>query len=355
MSRIKLKYVHQFVDHRNGAAKARYYFRRPGFKRVPLPGLPGSPEFMDVYTLALAGKQGAPLLGASRTKPGSMAALIALYLASPKFLAKAPGTQAAYRYTLERIRIEHGDKHVADLERGHIEAMLARKVRTPTAANFWLSRIKVLMSLAVKHGMRSDNPAADIDRIEVRSEGFHTWTEGEIARYETRHPIGSRARLALALLLYTAQRRSDVVRMGRKHVRGDIVDVRQQKTGKLIPVPLHPELACILAATPAAITPTFLMTAFGKSFTASGFGKWFRERCNEAGLPKECAAHGLRKAACRRLAEAGCSANVIASISGHTSLREVERYTRAADQERMARIGMAALANVGRTGSGNGQ
>jgi integrase len=60
-------------------------------------------------------------------------------------------------------------------------------------------------------------------------------------------------------------------------------------------------------------------------------------------LPKHCAAHGLRKAACRRLAEAGCSANVIAAISGHMTLREVERYTRAADQERMARLGMAAM------------
>jgi integrase len=107
---------------------------------------------------------------------------------------------------------------------------------------------------------------------------------------------------------------------------------------------LHAELARIIAATPTAITPTFLMTAYGKPFTAAGFGGWFRERCDEAGLPKECAAHGLRKAACRRLADAGCKrANVIAAISGHTSLREVERYTRAADQERMARIGMAAL------------
>jgi integrase len=84
------------------------------------------------------------------------------------------------------------------------------------------------------------------------------------------------------------------------------------------------------------------MTAYGKPFTAAGSAGGF-ERCDEAGLPKECTAHGLRKAACRRLAEAGCSANVIAAISGHTSLREVERYTRAADQERMARIGMAAL------------
>jgi integrase len=80
---------------------------------------------------------------------------------------------------------------------------------------------------------------------------------------------------------------------------------------------------------------------------AAGFGNWFRERCAEAGLPRRCAAHGLRKAACRRLAEAGCSASVIASISGHTTLREVERYVKAADQARMARQGMAAIITKG--------
>jgi integrase len=188
-------------------------------------------------------------------------------------------------------------------------------------------------------------------RIKNRSDGFHTWDEGEIAAFEKHHPIGSKARLALALLLYTAQRRSDVVRMGRQHIRDGVVHVRQQKTGTMLAVPLHPALAAIIEATPSKHL-TFLTTSFGKPFTAPGFGNWFRERCNEAGLPRHCAAHGLRKAACRRLAEAGCSANVIASISGHTTLTEVARYTKAADQQRMARDGMAAIT---RTGSGNGE
>jgi len=130
--------------------------------------------------------------------------------------------------------------------------------------------------------------------------------------------------------------------MGRQHVRNGVAQVRQQKTGAMLAIPVHPALKAILDATPSEHL-TFLTTAYGKPFTAAGFGNWFRDRCDEAGLPAHCAAHGLRKAACRRLAEAGCSANVIASISGHLSLREVERYTKAADQERMARQGMAAM------------
>jgi integrase len=337
MSRIKLKYVHQFVDRRSG--KPRFYFRRRGFPRVPLPGLPGSEEFMAAYARALD----APLPHIKRTKPGTIGELVGFYLSSAKFLARPPSTQSTYRNIVERVRDEHGDKPVADLERRHLEAMLAAKATTPAAANHWLRLIKVLMAIAVKEGMRADNPAADIERLDARTDGFHTWTEAEIAQFEAHHPIGSKARLAFALLLFSAQRRSDVVRMGRKHVPGDLVDVVQQKTGRFIAIPLHPELAKILAATPAAITPTFLMTEYGKPFTAAGFGGWFRERCNEAHLPQECTPHGLRKAAARRLAEAGCSASVIASILGHTSLREVEIYVRAAEQERLARIGMAAL------------
>ena len=72
---------------------------------------------------------------------------------------------------------------------------------------------------------------------------------------------------------------------------------------------------------------------------------------NEAGLPARCKVHGLRKAACRRLAEAGCRTNEIAAISGHVTLKEVARYTRAVDQEKMARNAMTRVANSPRNPS----
>ncbi|MGH6725474.1 MAG: tyrosine-type recombinase/integrase [Pseudolabrys sp.] len=135
-------------------------------------------------------------------------------------------------------------------------------------------------------------------------------------------------------MLYTGQRRSDVVRMGRQHVQDGKIHVRQDKTGARLKIPLHATLASIIDASPTDHL-TYLTTQFGKPFTAAGFGNWFRERCNEAGLP-HCSAHGLRKAAARLLAEAGCTEHEIASVTGHASLREIVRYTRAADQERLA-------------------
>src|SRR5262249_3461586 len=146
-------------------------------------------------------------------------------------------------------------------------------------------------------------------------------------------------RLTLELLLHTAQRRADVIRSGPQHVRDGVLSVRQQKTGKTLSIPISSALAAALDATPPHHL-TFLVTADGKPFEAAAFTKWFRRCCDAAGL-SGYSAHGLRKAACRRLAEAGCSANEIAAISGHSSLREVERYTRAADQARMARNAVA--------------
>ena len=111
-------------------------------------------------------------------------------------------------------------------------------------------------------------------------------------------------------------------------------------------IPILPGLQEVLSANRAEHL-TFLTTRAGEPFTAPGFTNWFRDMCRAAGLPPGLSAHGLRKAVCRRLAEAGCSANEIAAISGHASLREVERYTKAADRKRMATTAMEAMSKRG--------
>ena len=183
-------------------------------------------------------------------------------------------------------------------------------------------------------GLREDNPAAGVKLPNLKTDGYHSWTEAEIEQFEAYHGSGTRARLALTLLLYTGQRRGDVIRMGRQHIRDGVVHVRQQKTGIELAIPIHATLAAIIAETPADHL-TLLTTQTGKPFSAAGFGNWFRDRCNEAGLA-HCSAHGLRKAAARRLAEAGCTMHEIAAITGHASLSEIQRYTKAADQKRLA-------------------
>jgi integrase len=339
MTRIRLKYVHEFVD-RHG--KPRHYFRRAGFKQVRLPEPPGSPEFNEAYQTALEGAARIEI-GATRSAAGSVGALVSAYLNSMGFKNLAAETQRSRRGILERFRNEKGDKRVAMLRPEHVQKMLNSKAGTPSAARNFLNTLRVLMAFAREIGMRTDDPTFGVKRPKIKTTGWRTWTEDDIAAYEGRHAIGTQARLAMALMLFTGQRRGDIVHMGRQHVRNGAIEVRQRKTGTVLTIPIHAELQTIIDAVPSNHL-TFLTTSQGKPFkSAASFGNWFGDCCRRAGLPKGTAAHGFRKAACRRLAEAGCSASEIMSISGHKSLSEVQRYCDAADQARMARQGMAAI------------
>jgi integrase len=268
---------------------------------------------MAAYEAAMSGPRTA--VGAGRIKPGSVAAVVAEYFDSQQFFgSKSPGTQRMRRGILERFRAAYGERPMALLPAEWIEALLDAK--PSHAARSWLVTLRSLCQFALKRGYLRADPTANIKQRSIKGDGFHTWTEDEIAQFEAHHPVGTKPRLALALLFYTAQRRGDVVRMGRQHIRDGVLTVKQQKTGVTLAIPVR------------------------KPYGGNAFTEQFRNWCDAAALPKRCKPHGLRKAACRRLAEAGCSANEIMAISGHATMKELVRYTKAADQARLARNAM---------------
>jgi integrase len=335
MTRIKLRFIHCFVDQ---TGRPRYYVRRFG-KRTALPGLPGSAEFLNAYHAALEHQ---PVVPQARSKPGSVDAAIAGYYTSLEFRTLAPGTQAARRAILERFRSRdgNGQKSMATLPTKWIAATLSKM--KPAAARNWRKALRGLAQFCVAQEFIAADPTLGLKLPRLKSDGHHTWTEAEIVQYEAAHSVGTKARLALALLLYSCQRVSDVVVMGQQHVNNATIAVRQQKTRTPLRIPIHPHLQAVLEATRSNHL-TFLITKNNEPYRPSGFSRQFREWCIEAGLPAACVPHGLRKAACRRLAEAGASASQIAAVSGHKSLKEVERYVREADQERMARDALALI------------
>ena len=211
----------------------------------------------------------------------------------------------------------------------------------PQAANSLLKRLKTLLNFAADIDVIRHNPLVGMRGLKVSPEGFHTWTEEEIAQFEKAHPIGTKARLAMTIMLYTGQRKSDAVKMGWQHVNDDRIAVYQEKTNALVDIPIAPQLRQVLEVTQRH-TATFLVTDYGKPFTANGFGNWMRDRCDEAGL-RQCSSHGLRKAMAKRLAEAGCSVNEIMAITGHATEGEVIRYTKEAQKKVLADHAMSAL------------
>ena len=332
------KYCGWFHD-RHG--KRRVRFRKANISTF-LTGTPWSEGFMRQYATALDSVQEqTKTIGSERTKPGTLNALIASYYKSPEFRSLEASTQAHRRRIIEKFRAEYGDLSLKGLKRKHVADIIAAKAeQTPEAANNLVKLLRVIFKYAITLDMLESNPATDIKRYKSKGNGFHPWTEDEIAKFEAAHPVGTDARLALGLLLYTGQRVSDVHRMGWQHISGDLIAVRQKKTTTPLMLPLHPELKAQLAMLPR-INMTFMMTARGAPFTAQGLGTFVKKQCIIAGLP-HCSAHGLRHAAATRLANAGCSVNEIAAVTGHKSLREVARYTAKADQVRLARQALAA-------------
>jgi integrase len=307
---------------------------------VPLPGEPGSVEFMAAYQAALAAFEGAHTdIGARRTQPGTVAAAVACYFGSRLYADLAPETKRSRRAILEKFRERFGNGILATLTRRRVEAILDA-IGTPHGRKNLMAALRAVFAACIPAGLIDADPTAGIRTKVPASDGYRTWSKADIAQYEAHHPIGTKERLAFALLLHTGQRRGDVVRMGRQHITSDgHIMVRQQKTGTTLPIPLHPALQEILAATPTT-NLTFLTTDKGHPFAGNNFSAWFRKRCADAGLPPGLSAHGLRKACLTHLAEAGCTAHQIAAISGHKTLRETQRYCAAADQKRLAEDAM---------------
>ncbi|WP_169516598.1 tyrosine-type recombinase/integrase [Kaistia adipata] len=326
-----MKHIDRFKD-RHG--RMRYYYRAPGCQRIPLPDI-GAPDFLDAYAKAAAAAAPKAKPAKNRGEEGTFARLAHDYYVSTDFLALKPSTRAKNRGLIDRFCEEHGHRLVKQMTRQHVTMIVGRKAATPAGANNLLKIVRMLIRFSIANGWRPDDPTSGIKKF---AEGtYHTWTEEEIAQFETRWPLGSRERTAFALHLFTGQRRHDVCSMTWRDYEPATgrIDVIQEKTGAKLSIPVHRSLRAALDAWPRTHV-MILTTSFGKPFAVAGYGNYMADSIEGAGLPDRCVLHGLRKAAARRMAEAGCSANQIMSITGHSSMDEVERYTRMAAQKRLS-------------------
>jgi integrase len=335
VSKIRLPYVQAYRDCRG---KVRHYVRRRGKPNMPLPGLPGSPEFMVAYQSAIAIDGHAP--PAARHKEGTVGCLVDRFYRSSSFINRAPATQKVYRIILDKFAQKDGHRQVRDMPKAAAISIIEEIGATrPGMANLTTATLKRLFTYAVKLDMRSDNPFIGIEAYEG---GEHrAWTDREIATFEAKWPIGTRERLAFDLLLLTCQRVGDVAAMRRADVLSGAIPVCQEKTGTPVLLPVHPNLLRSLQAC-AADGPATLNTK-GRPMSKRSISALISRAARLAGLPRDCKPHGLRKAGLTRFAEHKATTHEIRAISGHKSLREVERYTQDADQASLARSAMSRL------------
>jgi len=333
---IQLPYVHAFRD-RHG--RMRHYVRRKGIKRVALPGLPGSKAFMDAYHAALGSPDA--IERPSKGGPRSLSALIASFYASAGFRNLSPSSQKTYRHVLKNIEARDGHRSASDLPddkaRKIIEEIGADR---PALANLTSAVMRKLFAHAVKMKWRHGNPFSGIESYKVGT--HHTWTDEELATYEDKWPIGTRERLAFDLLYYTAQRVGDVAAIRRTDIINGRIHLKQQKTGHEMHIKIHPNLKKSINAY--GVKGRHLVGRLdGKPMNGDNLSKVVAKGAAEAGLPSRCVSHGIRKARLRILAERGASAKVLAALAGHRTLKEVARYTDAADQEQLTDTAIALM------------
>lgn len=336
MTTFRLKYVKAYTD-RHG--KRRHYYRRPGAPAIVLPGAPSSREFREAYEAAQEGAQ-RRTIGERRWPDKSFGALISRYLETPAYTGLGDITRRTYRNDMERFRAKYGAMNVVTMELRHVTAMLDGLGGKSEKS---LRRIlSILLKYAHAIGWRRDNPMVGLRRKRQAYKGFRPWGPEDIETFEARWPEGSRERLALYLLLCTIQRRGDAVGIGRQHLKDGKIKVTQGKTGTTLWLPIHPKLKRELDRIPKTQL-TFIETQYGAPFKPASFTNWFSEKAQEAGCPKGCTPHGLRKAGLAFMAEAGATNKELMAWSGHKNLAEVTLYTDAADQKRLAEQALRKL------------
>jgi integrase len=139
------------------------------------------------------------------------------------------------------------------LQREHVQRIINAKATTPHAQRNLLNTLRAMFQWGLGEGRLPDDPTIGVKRAKAKTRDYPTWSEAHIERFEAKHPIGTKARLAFALLLYTGQRRSDVVKMGPQDIHKGVLTIDQHKTEggeeAHLEIPVHPKLREVIEAT----------------------------------------------------------------------------------------------------------
>lgn len=307
-----------------------WYVRRGHGTRIRVRAQYDSEAFWAEYRAALEGRR----LPATVAKAHTLAWGLERYRNSSAWAGLSNATRRQRENFYRAVIKTAGDVLLRAITSDTIRAGRERRAATPHAANNFLKAMRGFFAWALDDGLVTVDPTKSVKWLKgTNDEGFPTWSEQELDRFEAKWPLGTRERLAFDLLLYTGLRRGDAVRVGRQHVRNGVITLRTEKTGQEVFIEILPPLAASIAATETGDL-AFLVSETGKPWVKESFGNWFRDVCGKAGCPGS--AHGLRKAGATRAAERGATERQLMAIFGWSSGRMAQHYTRKADRKRLA-------------------
>lgn len=336
MTRTRYQYVQRHVTRHK---KVVWYFRIGSGPRIRMHGEYGSPEFVDQWRALIAGESTEAQPAAPRH---TLQWLVSKYEASAAYRALAPSTQRMRSNILKVVCETGGKMLIPQITRATIAAGRDRRAETPFAAINFMKVMGYLFEWAVDAGYAKVNPVVGVKRPKAKAIGHTPWTYEDVAKFYEKHKLGSLARLAMDLLLFTGLRRSDVYRIGPQHIRNGVIEFRAQKNAEPLFIPVHPTLqksidACAINHMAFLVTPKH-----GRPFKSeASFGNWFAQVCDDAGVSAR--AHGLRKLLAQIAAESGGSNAELKALFGWTSDAMAALYTRQANARQLAKSGAEKL------------
>lgn len=323
MPRPRKPYIQKEIT-RHG--KTVWYFRRGKENRIRLPGVFGSPEFNAAYDAAVSGNI-APQKASA--KQNSLRWLVDEYYASGRFMRLADGTQRNQKQLYEKVCETGGDLNYRAIDKQAVSAGIVRREGNLYAAKAYLNCMKILFRYALERGLIEIDPTDGLTVTLPKSEGHHTWTMEEVDQFAAHHPLGTQARLAFDIMLYTGLRISDAIRLGPQHIKDGRINIKAQKTKIDVSIPVLPPLATSIAAANIS-SLLFLTNRKGKACERQNASAWFAKQSADANI--KGTAHGLRKAGATLAAENGATPHELAAMYGWSSTKMAEVYTKKADK-----------------------
>lgn len=315
---------------RNRHGKSVYYFRKGKGRRTRLPAF-GTDAFENRYHELLTALEPPK---AHRSVSGTLDWLVARYQETAAYHALSSATRRQRDNIFKGVLAKSGNERIAALNRKSIEAGKESRRATPAQARHFLNAMRGLFKWAKGAKHASTDPTEGVEKpTQPRTDGFPAWTDADVALYEAHWPAGTRERVWMHVLLYTGLRRGDAVVLGKQHMKQGVATLKTEKTGTEVSIPIRPTLARTVAEGPVGDL-AFIVGERGQPLTKESFGNFFRDACNAAGVKKS--AHGLRKLAATKAAEAGATVNQMEAWFGWEGGGMASHYTKRADRQRLA-------------------
>ncbi|MCW2405088.1 integrase [Sphingobium sp. B1D7B] len=311
-----------------------WYFRRYGVN-LKLPGRPGDPKFHARYAELLDERK------EPKPERHTVSWLVGEYRKSPEFRNLKETTRVDYSRTLDRIVEGMGPERYDCVNRAAVRALRDVWADQPRTGN----KIKQMTSRLYTWADECDlvpegyNPAEKLKKLREEKRSIPIWSDEEIDLFLSNCP--GFLKTAVLLAVHTGQRRADIAKMDWRDVQGDMIRVRQEKTGEPLMIAMHPDLKAHLLPLKKDLG-RILRSATGMPMDDNKLSGALNRAVAALPAMPHRSWHGLRYAAAGRLEAAGCSVVEITSVIGHRTYQMALKYARQRKDSERARDRLSA-------------